>query len=148
MLYNVARMIKASNRHTSSEPDTKTTPDFEAIIDGLKGQYLEYASNALVELDILIKADRGQDGADLKIIDAIRSSAHDLKGTGASFGFPLITQLACRMEAFFMDREDLNGEVLTDAQRFVDHLRGALEGRFDGVSEADIVQTLPADIVK
>ncbi|MBL6953589.1 MAG: Hpt domain-containing protein [Alphaproteobacteria bacterium] len=148
MLYNVAGMVKASIRHTSSEPDTKTTPDFDAIVDGLKGEYLEYASNALVELEILIKADRAQDGTDLEIINAIRSSAHDLKGTGASFGFPLITQLACRMEEFFMDRQDLNGENLSDAQRFVDHLRGALEGRFDGLSEADVVQTLPAEIVK
>jgi chemotaxis protein histidine kinase CheA len=137
-------MGKASIRHTTSAPNKASSPDFEAILDRLKGEFVEYAKDTIVELDNLIKAGQGQDGAHEQIINAMRRSVHDLKGTGDSFGFPLITLLAYRMESIFVGKQDLDRIFLTDAQCFVDHLRWALEGRFDGVSEADIIQTLPA----
>lgn len=132
-------------RQASPEPGTISSPGYDAILDRLKGEFIEFAKDTLVELDNLLEAGQGQKGAQEQIIDAIRRNAHDLKGTGGSFGFPLISLLAYRMEAFFMGRRDLDREVLTDAQCFVDHMREALEGRFDGVSEADVVQSLPTN---
>ena len=34
--------------------------------------------------------------------------------------------------------------ILSKAQCFINHMRETLKGRFDGVSEADFVRTLPA----
>ncbi|MDP7546794.1 MAG: Hpt domain-containing protein [Alphaproteobacteria bacterium] len=136
-------MGKASIRHASSEPEAISHPELDAIVDRLKGEYVEFASNTLVELDHQIEAGQAKEGANEEIVDAIRRIAHDLKGTGSSFGFPLISLLANRLEEYFIGRHELDPELLTDAQCFVNHMRGALEGRFDGVSEAEVVQTLP-----
>ncbi len=136
-------MGKASIRHRTSAPDKASSPDFEVILERLKGEFVEYAKDTIVELENLIKAGQGQDGAHENIIKTVRRSVHDLKGTGDSFGFPLITLLAHRMESIFAARPDPDDEFLTDAQCFVDHMRWALEGRFDGISEADIIGSLP-----
>jgi chemotaxis protein histidine kinase CheA len=141
-------MGNASICHASSEADGKPRPDYEAIVDRLKGEYVEFAGNALVELGNQIKAGEAQNGANDQIIDIIRRHAHDLKGTGSSFGFPLISLLANRLEDYLTDRYELDPELLTDAQCFIDHMRGVLDGQFDGVSEADIVQTLPVKSVR
>ncbi len=137
-------MVKASIRDASSEPVTTPGPDYDAIIDRLKAEFVEFANNAVDELDDLIATGQAPDSDAEQIIDTVRRSAHNLKGMGSSFGFPLITLLALRMEDCFSGRQVLNHEILSEAQCFINRMRETLEGRFDGVSEADFVRTLPA----
>jgi CheY-like chemotaxis protein len=137
-------MGKASIPHATSEPAATPDADYDAIVARLRDEFLDYAGDALDELDGLIESGRNPDSRPFDTIDAIRRSGHNLKGMGGSFGFPLITLLAHRMEDYFMDRESLGQRTLEDAQCFVDRMRETLEGKFDGVSEANVVRTLPA----
>ena len=137
-------MEKTSELQTDCRTDNSAEHDYDVIIDKLKLEFLDYADDALGELDALIAA-AGLSGVDTAAtIDAIRRSGHNLKGMGGSFGFPLITLLAHRMEDYFLGRQKLSRRTLNDAQLFVDRMREALEGGFDGVSEAEVVRTLPA----
>ena len=58
---------------------------------------MEFANNAVHELDDLIETGQAQNSDAEQIIDAVRRSTHNLKGMGSSFGFPLMTLLALRM---------------------------------------------------
>ncbi|MBT4490211.1 MAG: hypothetical protein HOC72_21915, partial [Rhodospirillaceae bacterium] len=121
-----------------------TAVDHDAIINRLKADFVEFAGDALDELDGLIASGHDPDKAPEDIIDSIRRSGHNLKGMGGSFGFPLITLLAHRMEDYFAGRQNLNDRILQDAQCFIDRMREVMEGHFDGVAEAEVVRTLPA----
>lgn len=127
-----------------SDPASTQTPDHDAIVARLREEFLDYAGDALDELDSVIETGRDPDNDPASTIDAIRRGGHNLKGMGGSFGYPLITLLAHRMEDYFIGREELDQQALNDAQCFVDRMRETLEGRFDGISEADVVRTLPA----
>ncbi len=137
-------MGNVSTGHATSNPGFAPNPDYDAIIARLRDEFLDYAGDALDELDALLDAAQGPDNDAAQTIDAIRRGGHNLKGMGGSFGFPLITLLAHRMEDYFIGRERLDQRTLEDAQCFVDRMREALEGKFDGISEADVVRTLPA----
>jgi chemotaxis protein histidine kinase CheA len=104
---------------------------------------VEFANNAVHELDDLIETGQAQNSDAEQIIDAVRRSTHNLKGMDSSFGFPLITLLALRMEDYFSGRQLLNHEFLSEAQYIINRMRETLQGRFDGVSKADL-RTLPA----
>jgi HPt (histidine-containing phosphotransfer) domain-containing protein len=44
---------------------------------------------------------------------ALKSQAHDLKSVGGGYGYPLVTQLAVRIEASVQagDRDDVRGQI-------------------------------------
>jgi CheY-like chemotaxis protein len=134
----------AETHQSSPDQAASPEPDYDAIIERLRVEFVEFAGDALDELDSLIESGHKQDDAPAHIIDAVRRGGHNLKGMGSSFGFPLITLLAHRMEDYFAGRQDLERGTLEDAQCFVDLMREALLGRLDGVSEAEVVRTLPA----
>ncbi|MBC8238983.1 MAG: Hpt domain-containing protein [Alphaproteobacteria bacterium] len=139
-------MGKANIRDRASRPLAAPIPDYDAIIDRLKAEFMEFANNALDELDSLIEAGHAPNCDAEHIINAVRRSAHNLKGMGSSFGFPLITLLALRLEDYFIGRQVLDHEILSEAYSFINRMRETLEGRFDGVNEADVMRTLPAKI--
>jgi len=132
--------IPSASDGRGTNPDAK----YDDIIERLKVEFLDFAADALDDLDSLISAGGKANSDAAAIIDAIRRSSHNLKGMGGSFGYPLITLLAHRLEDYFSGQENLGGPVLADAQIFVDRMRDVFEGRFDGVAEADVVRTLPA----
>lgn len=136
-------MEKANIPHPTAEPVTTPGPDCDAIINRLKSEFLEFANEALDRLDGLLQADPARDGAHGDTVAAIRQISHDLKGTGTSFGFPLITCLASLMEAYFKGRPLFDQQARSDAQCFIHHMRQALAGQFDGVSETQVIQNLP-----
>jgi len=136
-------MGKANIRDTASRPLAAPVPDYDAIIERLKAEFIEFANNALDEMDSLVEAGQAPNCDAEHIIDTVRRSAHNLKGMGSSFGFPLITLLAFRLEDYFIGRQVLDHEILSEAYCFINRMRETLEGRFDGVSEAEVVRTLP-----
>jgi CheY-like chemotaxis protein/HPt (histidine-containing phosphotransfer) domain-containing protein len=151
----VSGMVDASISNASDGRGKAVAVDHDDIIERLKAEFLDFAADALDELDTLITAGRDPDGDHENIIDAVRRGCHNLKGMGGSFGYPLITLLSHRMEDYFAGRDRLNNRTLLDGQFFLDRMREVLEGRFDGIAEADVVRTLPAktnfeveDIVK
>ena len=90
-------MGKARICVASSEPVTTPGLDYHATIDRLKAEFVEFANNAVHKLAYLIETGLAPDSDAEQIIDAVRRSAHNLKGMGSSFGFPLMTLLALRM---------------------------------------------------
>jgi len=140
----VSGMMETSISNASEGRSEAPGMDQDAIIYCFRVEFLDFAADALDELDKLVAAERDLDGDHEKIIEAVRCNCHNLKGMGGTFGYPLITLLDHRMEDYFDGLDSLNNRALIDAQFFVDRMRDVIEVRFDGTAEADVVRMLPA----
>jgi len=71
----------------------------EAALKSLSGNFAQWLNDEIVKLDAARQQVRAQ-GVTLETMETLYLRAHDLKGLGATYGFPLITRIAsllCRM---------------------------------------------------
>jgi HPt (histidine-containing phosphotransfer) domain-containing protein len=65
------------------------TPDVQSVVEQLRGAYLRSLSQRLPVL---------RDAALVRDFKVIQMHAHQLKGSGRSYGFPEISDIAARIE--------------------------------------------------
>ncbi|MGH6915865.1 MAG: Hpt domain-containing protein, partial [Geminicoccales bacterium] len=83
------------------------------VIDKLSTHYLEWADEDIDELAAELAGARA-DPADREAhIDRIFFIAHDMKGQGATFGYPLITEI-CKSLCYFLSNVDHNSRLALD----------------------------------
>lgn len=73
--------------------DPEAIAKAEAALKGLSSQFGEWLQDELNKLDAAREAIRTQ-GAGRATIDQLFTRAHDLKGLGATYEFPLVTRIA------------------------------------------------------
>ena len=84
-------------------------PDPAPAFESLRTEYLE---NRVHELAVLAAALRRADFA------ALKTAAHNLKGTGAAYGFAELTELGRALEAAAQEGDALRAEVLLSKTEF------------------------------
>lgn len=95
-----------------SAEDLRAIKKAEAVIANLAGKYLEVVAEDLQNLQAAaakFKSDAANREAHLKRVFHI---AHDMKGQGGSFGYPLITTISKQLCRFI---EKVEGGALEDA---------------------------------
>ena len=70
--------------------DTEAVARAESIIAALGDEYLEWLRGDLGQLDTSLSQARGS----VRAVDDLRRKAHEIRGQGGSFGFPMISQVA------------------------------------------------------
>lgn len=80
------------------------------------------------------------------LLSAVRRQGHNLKGTAASFGYPVITMIAHRLETYLNDMRQWEPKALEDLYRFVDRMGEMLDRPVQPSDDeiAQIVRSLPA----
>jgi hypothetical protein len=71
----------------------------EAALKGLSNNFAQWMTDELVKLDAARERVRN-DGYNAETAESLYFRAHDLKGLGSTYGFPLVTRIAaslCRM---------------------------------------------------
>jgi len=71
----------------------------EAALKSLSGNFTQWLNDEITKLDTARQAVRAE-GPDAANMESLYLRAHDLKGLGATYGFPLITRIAgllCRL---------------------------------------------------
>ncbi len=128
--------------------DRKSDP-FDSIVARLRQEFLEEAQDRLTEIEEAIGAEHSGEISGEEAVVTIRRQAHNLKGMGASFQFPIVSLIAHRLEDYVSHIKDMAPRHFTDIGQFVDILRGVLSG--DGADltvgasgQADILRSLPA----
>lgn len=85
----------------------------EQAIAAMAEDYIVWAEEDIKKLKVAVADVRAQAPDDRKdTVDAVFGLAHDMKGQGGSFGFPLITAVANQMCRFIENSED---STFTDA---------------------------------
>lgn len=87
-----------------------------------------------------------RDGPSAELLSVVRRQGHNLKGTAASFGYPVITMIAHRLETYLNDMQEWEGQTLGDLYHFVDRMSEMLDRPSQPSDEeiAQIVRALPA----
>ncbi len=116
-------------------------PNLDAIIAGLKDSFIESTMERLIALDTLIQNLQSGDGSDGEAMADFRGQIHSIKGTGGTFGFPLVSIICHRLEEVIQDERDYTMQEFDQVQLFVDYIRKIIESG-DDPDEADAEEIL------
>ena len=99
----------------------------QKIVRELRGEFIDDALERLDTMEQVIN--RSVDGAvgDVEGLSTIRREAHSIKGMGSSFGFPLITNVAHRLEDYLSGADALDQGTQSTVMLFVDVMREVVE---------------------
>jgi CheY-like chemotaxis protein/HPt (histidine-containing phosphotransfer) domain-containing protein len=120
--------------------------DYGRIIRELGQEFLVETADNLEDLTQLVGAVRtGNVDASSGLMD-IRRVTHNMKGMGASFGFPSITLVSHRLEDYLTGLATLDSRHLDDVQAFFDAMQDIVEAGENPSNDdlARVVRRLPA----
>lgn len=118
-------------------------PNHDEIIARLAQEFLTDAQERIGVVETALGTGGGPDAGALM---TIRREAHNLKGMGGSFGFPVISLIAHRLEDYISGLETLDQRHVSDLAVFVDRMQDIVEAGQDpddGAASA-LVRGLPA----
>ncbi len=121
------------------------TQKLEELMATLRVDFIDRAGDHLDDLDAAVAAAAEDPHGRFPDDMEFRRNVHSLKGSGGTFGFPLVTLIAHRLEDYLSDVVGMSGPVLADVQVFLDRLRDNIEGRIGSADEdaAEITRALP-----
>lgn len=100
--------------------ETEGGADLDSYEESLRQEFVDYAGDRLTSMSDSLEALRDNNAADDETITSLRQVAHNLKGTGGSFGFPLITSISHRLENYLSDLNLLDERNRRDVQIYID----------------------------
>ncbi len=104
----------------------------EAEIEALAQDYLSWVQLDLVRLRDALRAAQASPDDNAVYLEALYTTAHDMRGQGGSFGYPLVTNIAgalCRYLGHPVDPAKIDLEVCAI---HVDALHAVIQNRIDG----------------
>jgi chemotaxis protein histidine kinase CheA len=107
--------------------EKKPVQSLKEVMASLRIEFIERANDHLDELDAAIRS--AQHNTAGKFLDEyeFRRAVHSLKGSGGTFGFPLITVIAHRLEDYMSEMEGSGQKALEGIQIFVDRMRDNID---------------------
>jgi len=119
--------------------------DIDPILDRLRESFIETASERLDTLDSYIATLLQGSQGTTDVMTDFRGQTHSLKGTGGTFGFPLISVICHRLEEYIDDDRQYLADELEKVQDFVDQIRKIIELGInpDEAESEEILATLP-----
>lgn len=110
-------------------------------------EFHDEATTRLAEMNRLLDQ-IAADGATDEYLSDLLGHAHNLRITGASFGFPAITLIAQRLESYLNDLGQWGDKAQRDTQEFCDALGQMLERKSqpDDDEIAQLVRGLPSHV--
>ncbi len=134
------------NFHKNTRGSQERSESLAEIESGLRQEFQDFAGDMLNEAEEVLEEARVGRMPGVETLVQIRRIAHNLKGTGSSFGFPLVTTIAHRLENYAADLEAIDEARARDMQIYFDYLRDVVSGALDVPEEefADTVRDLPA----
>ncbi len=122
----------------------------EKAVEELAGQYNGWAAEDIVKLrGLLAEAERDASVQDARLQD-IHRIAHDMRGQGSTFGFPLVTRIAGLLCAYLKLPDD--GDIAIAMTRaHIDALDTVIQRKVTddvGAAAAEILKTLTSETDK
>ena len=99
--------------------DPEAVARAKSIVASMSEEYLEWLRGDLDELDKTLSEARGS----VRAVVQLRRKAHDIRGQGGSFGFPLISQVADALHKVIVSQDDI---LSAEGETLVRGLFGAL----------------------
>jgi len=97
----------------------------EAALKSLSGNFAQWLQDEITKLEAARQAIRA-DGVTAQTTEALYLRAHDLKGLGTTYGFPLITRIAASLCALTDDAEKRLRAPMPLIDAHIDAIRAAV----------------------
>jgi HPt (histidine-containing phosphotransfer) domain-containing protein len=108
----------------------ESTSDFEIRLDELRERYLARCRRRVEHASEWAQ----QVGADSSAVEKLHAMAHEMAGSGATYGYPAITLLAGQIEELLAPAHDEGFAVIEDAR--VDEVSDVLDRLRDAIAES------------
>jgi chemotaxis protein histidine kinase CheA len=121
---------------------------YDDMVRQLDIEYHDDASERIAEMAQCL-AQISEEGPNEALLSKLRRQGHNLKGTAASFGYPVITMIAHRLETYINDMRQWEAQTLEDLYRFVDQMGEMLDRQVQPSDDeiSQIVRSLPAQSI-
>ena len=96
----------------------------EAALKSLSGNFSQWLNDEIAKLDMARQAVRAE-GPSTENMESLYLRAHDLKGLGATYGFPLITRIAGLLCRLIDDKSKRLGAPMALVDAHIDAIRAA-----------------------
>jgi hypothetical protein len=120
----------------------------EAALANLAGNFAQWLEDEVSKLEAA-RARLREEGRSPATVEGVYMRAHDLKGLGATYGFPLITRIAASLCHLTEDAEKRERAPLSLIDAHVDAVRAAVAQDIktdDHPIGRELVQTLEAQV--
>lgn len=119
--------------------------DMDELLEQLKSEFSDYMSDRLAALYGALDALKAGQSTGSDTLREIRREIHSLKGAGSTFGYPIVSLIAQRMETYVSDLKDLDEKQVADVQIFADRMAemAELEEQPDISATNQIIRRLP-----
>lgn len=119
-----------SEKNKSDQAFDAAVASAEAAVAGLSDQYIGWVNDDLKRLDAAVS--KVTDGDNAEALRDVYNVAHDIKGQGSTFGYPLVTaisQLLCRYAEDAIKQHKVDVAVI---EAHVTALRTVVDNRIQG----------------
>ncbi|WP_241762246.1 Hpt domain-containing protein [Euryhalocaulis caribicus] len=113
--------------------DSKAIERAEAALNSMSGQFSEWLQQEITSLEACRQAARAE-GLTGEAGEALYARAHDLKGLGTTYDFPIVTRMGASLSRLIETRELRNIVPLPLVEAHVDAIKAAVR---DGVKDVD-----------
>lgn len=98
----------------------------DVVLEQLRLEFVEAATDQLDEIEILLgRIEAGREAADDDML-AIQRPIHNIKGQGATFGFPLTGRVAHMLEDYLHNVKGLRADCIDDIRRYLEFMSDLL----------------------
>jgi hypothetical protein len=97
----------------------------EAALKNLSGNFAQWLNDEITKLETARQAVRA-DGMTTQTMESLYLRAHDLKGLGTTYGFPLITRIAASLCVLTDDAEKRTRAPMALVDAHIDAIRAAV----------------------
>ena len=104
----------------------------EAVIADMADDYVTWAKEDLVNLQAALAKLRATKGDNSAEVEAIFQIAHDVKGQGGSFGYPLMTEIGHHLCRFLESLESANAAEIDVIGVHIDALKLVITKKMKG----------------
>lgn len=105
----------------------------EAALKGLSGNFSQWLNDELAKLDAA-RATVRTSGADAQTMESLYLRAHDLKGLGTTYEYPLVTRIAASLCKLIDDKDKRLSAPMTLIDAHIDAIKAAVR---DGIKTDD-----------
>ena len=113
--------------------DAATLDQAEAAIAALRGEFVRWMRGDLEKMRILFDAATAMPAEGRgRTMRSVHGCAHDMRGQGGSFGFPLVTEIAATLCRFLETRTVFGSAELDAVDRQIEALRKVVDSDLDG----------------
>jgi hypothetical protein len=126
---NMLRMKVGGGRFAAIDP--AAIAKAEAALKGLSGNFAQWLNDEVAKLEAARQTVR-VDGATPETMESLYLRAHDLKGLGTTYGFPLITRIAGLLCRLIDDKAKRHAAPMSLIDAHIDAIKAAVRDDIKG----------------